>query len=93
MKPVLLALMAVACLLTNCSPRHVNEPQARQLAVDTFQIVCQDLSYTSSMFTGPVRIKVAGAAFAYEWKPKVAYAKRVRISVASDGSTQTVPTD
>lgn len=93
MKPVTMALVAVAWLLTSCSPVPVNEAKARKLAVETFDMVCQDWSYTSSMFIGPTRTKVAGAAFAFEWSPRGANGHKILISVTHDGRTQVEPTD
>jgi len=74
----------------------VSRTKAQQLATARFSQFCADIGYDHSAFAGPFRIKITGAAYAYEWRPKVgdgfhglAGADGFRVEVMPDGQTQT----
>lgn len=67
MKSFLLIMGVGAFLFMNaCKP--VSEKDARQAAQERFAKVCWNYNYPPQWFDGPVKTRVGGAAYAYEWK-------------------------
>ena len=79
----------------------IGRTKAQELATARFAQFCADFGYNPSVFAGPFRIKIAGAAYAYEWRTKdsgglgqgLAGAYGFRVGVTPDGETQTTLLD
>lgn len=78
----------------------VSRIKAKEFATARFSQFCADFGYNPSAFAGPFKISVAGAAYAYEWRPKdrngfhgLAGAYGFRVGVMPDGETETTLLD
>ena len=86
MKAFSLVVVGTGLLLLAACGRSITEEQARQDATKRFGKVSFRVHMNPSLFEGPLKTEVGGAAFAYQWKDKTPGSDFVvLVAVTSDG--------